>query len=151
MSLPIAAPNTPISRLILRPAVRVEGADTIAEAAAKMRTANVSSALVGPGRAIVTERDLTVAWAEGRSGDEPVSEIASPDPLVVSAGMSICEAAATMLNHEIRHLIVVRGDDPPGVVSLRSVMAALLQSASPEAWLTTLRISFNQPAELWLG
>jgi hypothetical protein len=37
------------------------------------------------------------------------------------------------------------------VVSLRDIVAVLLQTASPELWLSSLRVSVQLPTELWLG
>jgi hypothetical protein len=48
-----------------------------------------------------------------------------------------------MLNQEVRNLVV---DCPGGieaVVSLRTVMAVLLQMASPDLWLTRLRVALR--------
>lgn len=150
--LAVTAPNMSLGRLVVRSALWVAEQDPIGEVAATMRAADISAVLVGPDLAIVTERDLTRAWAERRSPDEPVGAIATDHPLVVGAATSIAEAAATMLNAEVRHLIVKMPDGLPGIVSLRTVMAVLLQSCSTEAWLTTLRISFTPPGdtpELW--
>ena len=78
-----------------------------------------------------------------------MAAIASDQPFVVSAHTSVAEAAAIMLNNEIRHLLVAFDNGAsPGLVSLRVVMAVLLQSASPAAWLTTLRISFMPPPDV---
>lgn len=42
-------------------------------------------------------------------------------------------------------------DGTAGVVSLRAVMAVLLQAVKPDLWLATLRVTFQAPAEMWLG
>lgn len=152
--LAVTAPNMSVGRLVAHPALWVGKDDSIGHVAATMRAANVSAALVGPGLAIVSERDLAQAYADLRSPDEPVGRIATDDPLVIAAESSIAEAAAIMLNREVRHLIVRMPDAPPGMVSLRVLMAVLLQSYSTEAWLTTLRVSFTPPSdlpELWFG
>ena len=151
MALTVSTPTMGIGRLVVRPAVVVPPEATLREAAGALRAANVSSALVGGPGAIVTERDLTEAWADGATGDEAVAVAASDHPAVVAAGMPIVEAAALMLNREVRHLIVLMDDGTAGVVSLRSVMAVLLQAVKPELWLATLRLSFQAPAEAWLG
>ena len=151
MALTVSTPTMGIGRLVVRPAVVVPPDATLREVAAALRAANVSSALVGGRGAIVTERDLTRAWADGAEGHEVVVEWASDHPEVVAAGMPIVEAAALMLNREVRHLIVLMDDGGAGVVSLRSVMAVLLQAVKPELWLATLRVSFQAPSELWVG
>lgn len=151
MALAVSTPTTGIGCLVVRRAVMVPPTATLREAASALRAANVSSALVGGPGAIFTERDLTDAWAAGATGDEAVSVMASDHPVVVAAGMPVVEAAALMLNREVRHLIVLMDDGSAGVVSLRSVMAVLLQAVKPELWLAALRVSFQAPAELWLG
>lgn len=151
MALQVSTPSMGLGRLVVRPAVVVSPDATLREAAAALREANVSSALVGGPRAIITERDLTGAWAAGATGGESVGELASDHPVVVGAGMPIAEAAAVMLNREVRHLIVLMDDGSAGVVSLRSVMAVLLQAVKPEIWLATLRVSIQAPPELWFG
>ena len=57
----------------------------------------------------------------------------------------ILEAAALMLNHEVRHLIVELPDGSTGIVSLRAIMAVLLQAAQPDIWLSTLRVQVEVP------
>ena len=151
MTLAVTSPTMGIGRLVVRPAVVVSSEATIREVAGALRDANVSSALVGGPGAIVTERDLTDAWAAGASGEESVTAMASEHPVVVAAGMPIAEAVATMLNREVRHLIVLMDDGSAGVVSLRAVMAVLLQAVKPELWLATLRVSFQSPPEAWIG
>lgn len=148
--LSITYPQTDIARLVLSDALVIRPDATIREAAKALRAMNSSAALVGGPGAIVTERDLTRAWSHGLSGDEPVTEIATDHPIVVDARTPIAEAAAVMLNREIRHVIVVDGDRV-GIVSLRTVMAVLLHAVHPEQWLTHLRLSVSDGAELWLG
>ncbi|HET6874928.1 MAG TPA: CBS domain-containing protein, partial [Acidimicrobiales bacterium] len=120
------------------------------EAATALRAINSSAALVGGPDLIVTERDLTRAWSHGLSGAEPVSNIATDHPLVVDGRLSVDEAAALMLNGEIRHLIVF-DDGQVGIVSIRTVMGVLLQAIRPEGWLARLRSGITDAPEAWLG
>ena len=44
------------------------------------------------------------------------------------------------------------GDDGTvSVLSLREVMAVLLQMTTPHLWLATLRVAVSTPPESWLG
>lgn len=140
-----------MGRLVLRPAVVVGPATTVRDAARVMKRENVSSLLVGGDAAIVTERDFTTAWANGVSGGEPVSTIATEGPMEVGDDTAVTEAARLMLNHNIRHLVVTDGDSLLGVVSLRAVLAVVLQATEPGVWLTELRTSLAQMPEAWLG
>jgi hypothetical protein len=57
-----------------------------------------------------------------------------------------------MLNQEVRHLIVELPDASSGIVSLRCILAVLLQAAQPELWLSSLRIKVEIPSsETWLA
>jgi acetyl-CoA synthetase len=116
-----------------------------------MREANVSSVLVGDGAAMATERDLARALAAGMGPDEPITTVASAYPVRVPADTSVVDAAALMLNEEIRHLLIDGDDGTVSVLSLREVMAVLLQMASPHRWLATLRVAVSTPPESWLG
>ncbi len=140
-----------VGRLVVRSAVIVEPDTPVREAAQMMRVQNVSSMLVGGPSSIVTERDFTTAWAEGYTGDEPVSLISTDSPLSVDAATPITDAAAMMLNRNVRHLVVLDGEDYLGVVSVRTVLAVLLQAAEPGMWLTELRVNLSQTPEFWLG
>ena len=147
----VTTPGYSVERLVVRAAVTVREEASLTEVALTMRAADVSAAMVLPGPAIVTERDLTRAWAARLSPDEPVGTIASSDLLVVAADTPIAEAAAVMLNHDIRHLVVAMPDGTEGEVSLRAVMAVLLQACNPEVWLATMRVRVVGPSEIWLG
>ena len=116
-----------------------------------MRSANVSSVLVGDGVALATERDLARALAAGMAPDDPITAVTSTDPVRVSAETSVVDAAALMLNEEIRHLLIDGADGTVSVVSLREVMAVLLQMATPHLWLATLRLAVSSPPESWIG
>lgn len=140
-----------MGRLVVRAAVVADPAMTVREAAQMMKGQNVSSMLVGGPSAIVTERDFTTAWAEGFTGAEPLIRIAKEQPKGIDAGTAITEAASLMLNHNIRHLVVFDGDSFVGVVSLRAILAVLLQAAEPGVWLTELRVRMSDMPEAWLG
>ena len=76
--------------------------------------------------------------------------VASRDPLRVSASSPLVDAAALMLTEEIRHLVIEFPDGRDGVVSLRDIVAVLLQTANPQ-WVTSLRLAIETPSEIWLG
>jgi signal-transduction protein with cAMP-binding, CBS, and nucleotidyltransferase domain len=140
-----------IGRLVSRDPVRVDDDATLARVAAVMRDANVSSVLVGTNGAIATERDLTRALAAGLSSETPILAVSSRHPVRVLADLPLVDGAALMLNEEVRHLVIGFPDGSEGVVSLRDIVAVLLQTASPELWLSSLRVSVQLPTELWLG
>ena len=65
--------------------------------------------------------------------------------------MPIVDAAALMLNEEVRHLVVDFPGGNVGVISLRDIAAVLLQTASPHIWLSMLRVAVEEPTSAWLG
>ena len=144
--------HSPIGFLVSGPAVHVASNDSLTLVSQVMRTKNVSAALVGPGHAaIITERDLTRALAAEYPPGSPVDRVATPLPLSVSSDTDILDAAALMLNQEVRHLTVEFTDGTVGIVSIRAIMAVLLQAAKPDVWLASLRLRVDVPTEMWLG
>jgi signal-transduction protein with cAMP-binding, CBS, and nucleotidyltransferase domain len=87
--------------------------------------------LVDNGAAIISERDMTRALAAGLGRDIRVSEVATARLVTVPAEMSILDTAALMFNEEVGHLVVRSSETTRGVVSLRSVVAVLLQELNP--------------------
>jgi CBS domain-containing protein len=98
MALGVIHLHSPVSSLVSRPIVRVHSADTLTLASQVMRSNNVSSVLVGPGRgAIVSERDLTRALAAEYPPDTPVGKVATPLPQSANGNTDILDAAALMI------------------------------------------------------
>jgi len=143
MAVAVVGPNSPVRQLVARPAMRVSAEVTLAEASLAMRRANVSALLVGIDRLIATERDITRGLAAGLNPDALVVTVATPHPIVVDPQSTVVEAAATMLNEEVRHLLVALSERDQGIISMRDVMAVLLQAASPRVWLTSLRMAIK--------
>jgi CBS domain-containing protein len=153
MNLELIHLKSPVGSLVARPAVRIERDATLLWASHVMADSNVSALLVGAeAEAIVTERDLARALTDGRTPEDSIETIASFHPVTVSAHTPVTEAAALMLNEEIRHLVVDLGEGVTGVVSLRGVMAALLQASNPEIWLESLQVTVDlTPSDCWIG
>lgn len=146
----VVGSSSPIGALATRPAVTLGAAATLGEAATTMREARISAVLVDDGDVILTERDLVRAFETGLERDEPALRAATIHPVRVPADVTVMEAAAIMLNQEVRHLVVAHPDGGSTVLSLRDVVAVLLQAVDPHIWLTSLRLSVELP-ELWLG
>jgi CBS domain-containing protein len=131
----LVGPHSAVGDLAPRP-VRI-GADwTLQQAADAMREGNVSAVLAGPDPAIVTERDLTLALNAGLGPYDRAAAIWVTDVVCVDEGATVVEAAVEMLRHEIRHLVLRnwRGE-VSGVVSLRDVLAVLVDAMDPAVWV----------------
>ena len=138
----IVMPQSAIEDLVVRPAVRVE-AGSLGDVAAQMREANVSAVLLGTTGAIVTERDVARAMAAGLGPEAPAELVATAHPVRVPSAASIVQVAAVLLNEEVRHVVVELPGGGEAVVSMRDVMAVLLQATDAHVWLTSLRVAIG--------
>lgn len=84
---------------------------------------------------VVSERDIVRALAEGADADEErVIDVMSDDVAALDEEASILDAANVMAVNEIRHLAVRREGVIVGVLSIRDVVAVVLEElASSEA------------------
>jgi CBS domain-containing protein len=145
-----AEPLTPFPRigdLWLQPVLALGPETKLWEAAHAMRTRDVSAAVIGvPGvpLAVVTERDLTRATAERRGPDDDVATIATERPLTVDRATSVVDAAAIMLRHGLRHLVVADEHKLEGMVSMRDVLSALVVATTADSVVVRLNRSTVQ-------
>ena len=114
-----------LGEIMTRDLLTVEPSDTLGEAAQKMTERGVGSVVVSDyGRmiGILTERDLLRAVA-GRihSSEARVREWMTSDPVTVTEQTPVEEAGRIMLEHGFRHLPVVDGERPVGIVSIRDL------------------------------
>lgn len=73
-------------------------------------------------QAMVTDRDLTVRVMADETGTgESAADHASRPLITGEPGMSLDEAAALMVNHGIRRLPVVEGDQLAGIVTIDDI------------------------------
>jgi CBS domain-containing protein len=121
---------------VAQPPVRVARHWTLQAAADTMRDANVSLVLVDRDEAILTERDLRRAFNAGLGPQDAVAAACVTDMISVDHDTTVVQAAADMLRHEIRHLLVhnFRGE-VIGVVSLRDVVRVLVDAMDPAVWV----------------
>jgi CBS domain-containing protein len=114
-------------REIMTPGVVTAGFDRDVLAVAQlMRDNRVGSVVIcdpqGAPTAMVTDRDLAVrVLADGRAPSEPIRDHAT-EPLVTGdPDMDLTEAAALMVQHRVRRLPVVEGDELVGIVTLDDI------------------------------
>lgn len=149
--LRVVDPRSPVSKLVARETISVPESCPLAEAVELMQRADVSALVVGGGEGIVTERDFARALGAGHVPTDAVETIATRHPLTVPGDMTVIAAAGLMLNEHVRHLLVQLDGGTVGVVSIRDVLAVLLQAVDPHVWLTSLRVAMESPSEMWLG
>ncbi|HET9091660.1 MAG TPA: CBS domain-containing protein [Acidimicrobiales bacterium] len=112
--------------------VSIEDGATLREAAAAMASAKVGTVAIvenGDITGIVSERDLVTTLAGGGDPDEVrVAEVMSRQPRYLTVSDSVPAAAHAMLSAGIRHLPIIDECQLVGIVSLRDVTAALVES-----------------------
>ena len=95
---------------------------TLGEVAGLMRDRSVGSVVIvehGRPTAVITDRDVALAvGAEGAGRDEAVGPHASRPLVTGEPAMDLEEAAALMVQHGVRRLPVVRGEELAGIVTL---------------------------------
>ncbi len=100
---------------------------TLRHAARLMSARRVGSAIVlDPetwGLGILTERDILNAVGRGLDPDlEQTADHTTTDVVFAAPGWTLEEAAAAMVRGGFRHLIVLDGREPVGVVSVRDII-----------------------------
>jgi CBS domain-containing protein len=112
----------------------VEATATLTEAAAQMDARGVGAALVLNGEhlsGILTERDILRAVAIGQVEGTKVGAWMTHDPETIGPDERPGHAAAIMLHGGFRHLPVLDGDKPVGIVSIRDLMRLAIDDEAP--------------------
>ena len=116
----------PISALIGDDIVTVPVDATVRALAEILTDADIGAALVGtPDDAvgIVSERDVVRVIASGGDPDAvSAGEIASRELVRCEAESTVAEVALEMLEHYVRHVVVLDGGAPVGIVSARDLL-----------------------------
>ena len=113
----------------------VEPTDTIGEAAEKMMEAGVGAVVVMEDMVriigIVTERDLMRAVAaRARAAEARVRQWMTESVVTIEPETTVEDAARIMFERNFRHLPVVKGGRPLGIVSLRRLSRWEFEHAS---------------------
>jgi CBS domain-containing protein len=112
----------------------VEASLPLAEAARRMHDRSVGAVLVIEQervRGILTERDVLRAVALGRVEGTDVAQWMTRDPETIEPSDTTALAASIMIHGGFRHLPVVDGLAPVGIVSIRDLMRVVLDDQTP--------------------
>jgi CBS domain-containing protein len=112
----------------------VEATEPLAQAAAQMDARHVGAALVLNGErltGILTERDVLRAVASGGVEGTQVGAWMTHDPETIEPGDTTGRAAALMIHGGFRHLPVMEGGRPVGIVSIRDLMRVVIDDEAP--------------------
>ncbi|MFD5519897.1 cyclic nucleotide-binding/CBS domain-containing protein [Streptomyces sp. NPDC127066] len=102
-------------------------AHTLRQSARLMSTRRVGAAVVldedSSGLGILTERDILNSLAHGQNPDsETAGSHTTTDVVFAAPTWTLEEAAAAMSHGGFRHLIVLDGSGPVGIVSVRDII-----------------------------
>jgi CBS domain-containing protein len=100
---------------------------TLRQASRLMSKRNIGAAVVldpdGEGPGILTERDILHSVGRGEDADaERVADHLTSELVFAAPEWSLEEAAAAMIRGGFRHLVVIEGGEPSGVLSVRDVV-----------------------------
>lgn len=112
----------------------VDATAPIVAVAQRMADRNVGAVLVledGRLAGIMTERDIMRAVARGLRDDTVVSDCMTADPETIAPDDTIEHAAVLMIHGGYRHLPVVDGDAVVGVLSIRDLVAVVVEDSAP--------------------
>ena len=97
---------------------------TIGEVAELMRDRNVGSVVIcdeGRPHALVTDRDVALAVADGATRDSSIDDRAARPLVTGEVEMDVEEVAALMVQHRVRRLPVLNGGSLAGIVTLDDI------------------------------
>jgi CBS domain-containing protein len=118
---------TKVRDLMARVVIAGDPRQSLADAAAQMRSSRVSALAVVDGQeimGILTERDLMRAVADGRvPSDVHISDYMTQTPHTIEAKAEAAQAAAKMVRHGVRHLPVTESGKLVGFLSARDLLA----------------------------
>lgn len=120
-----------VSEIMTKAVVTEAADDTLADAAAKMRSQQTGSLLIMEGdrlAGIFTERDLLKAVAQGTNPTETTLKATmTTDIVTIPPTATLRDAAMLMASKWIRHLPVCEGNKVLGVISQRDLAGVLAQ------------------------
>ena len=125
---------TTVGEVMSHNLLTVESTTPLAQAAERMSDRGVGAILVLSGDSvsgILTERDVLRAVATGGVEGTNVAAWMTRDPETVDANESTGQAAAVMIHGGFRHLPVLDGGKPVGIVSIRDLMRVVVDDESP--------------------
>jgi CBS domain-containing protein len=125
---------TTVGEVMSRNLLTVDPSTSLSEAAARMSDRGVGAALVLSNdrvEGILTERDVLRAVATGGVEGTHVAAWMTREPETVDVSEPTGQAAAVMIHGGFRHLPVLDGNRPAGIVSIRDLMRVVVDDESP--------------------
>ena len=128
-------PDYPVARVMSWPVAAIDHEATLAEAAEALAADGIGALVVlrqGRLAGLLSERDVVVHATAGVDLTHLlVGDVMAVDLVVVTPDTTVLEAAREMVTADVRHLPVVTEDRIAGVVSVRDVLAVLVDALAP--------------------
>jgi len=127
-----AAPSEPVRNLVTRPPVLVHLDDSLRRVAELFVEESFGAAVVRgtDPPAIISERDIVRAVAEGMDLDRThVEEVMTEDAAVAAPLDTVADVARMMLDNEIRHVPIIDDDVIVGLISGRDCLRSFADAA----------------------
>jgi CBS domain-containing protein len=124
---------TTVGEVMSRDLLTLEQETALVDAANAMTARRVGAVLIVAGgrlTGILTERDVLRAVASGDVGGQ-VADWMTRGPETIDADESTQQAGVVMIHGGFRHLPVLDGGTPCGIVSIRDLMRVALDDVSP--------------------
>ena len=124
----------PVSAHMTRDLLVVAPGDAIGDVVGRMAERNVGAVLVLDGgrlTGILTERDVLRVVAARIDLAAPVSSRMTHAPDTIDSSDSVEHAAVLMIHGGFRHLPVVDGGEPVGILSIRDLVRVALVDTAP--------------------
>jgi CBS domain-containing protein len=122
---------TTVGEIMTKELISVGSGATVAEAATVMGERKVGTALVVDADELVgifTERDIVRALSQDFDAPgHPITHWMTRDPATITSETTVKEALDIMLTRGFRHLPVLDGSTPVGMVSMRDLSRATAQ------------------------
>jgi CBS domain-containing protein len=129
-----AGPTDPVADVMTWPVATIDTESALELAVLELAEDEIGAVLVlsDDGRPVgmLSERDVVAHVAAGADlGHLSVGEVMSPELITVQVTESVADAARVMVETQVRHLPVLDGSRIAGLVSIRDLVAALLEPA----------------------
>lgn len=124
----------PVAEHMTRDLLTVAPGDHLGDVIRRMADRNVGAVLVVDGERLVgilTERDVLRAAASGDDLGREVRERMTYNPDTIESSDSVEHAAVLMIHGGFRHLPVVDGGAPVGILSIRDLVRVALVDTAP--------------------
>ena len=143
--------NLKVSDVIRRPPEIMHASQTIQQAAERMSELEIGSLLIQDGTGeivgIVTDKDLRKrVVAKGRDYNAAVATVMSSPVRTISSHSLCFDALLSMMSAQVQHLVVERGKQIAGVVSVRDIM---VQEGSSPLYLVREIVSQRKIEDLY--